>query len=338
MRPLADGFEVAVVTDGVAATLTARYVIWAAGEFQAPRGGADAPLFPGSELCRHNSTVRSWADLEGDDFVVVGGYESGMDAASNLATTGKSCTVVSSTAYWNVTTADPSAELAPFTGERLRVAARTKTPPRLLAPLKVTAVERDADEGGFVVKATWGPVVEHENCALRAPMTKPINWRPKDGGEISLRTPQAPVLCAGFVGSVAEGPVRDLFAWGAADDDVVLEAGAEAEDLVIEEVAAEDAPDAKGSAGGGCAEGAPLLDEYDQSTKTPGLFLVGPAVRHGKLSFCFVYKFRQRFSIVADAIARGLGKDTTDAVAQCRKTNMFLDDFECCQGSCQEGC
>ena len=338
VRPLADGFEVAAVTDGVAATLTARYVIWAAGEFQAPRGGADAPLFPGSELCRHNSTVRSWADLEGDDFVVVGGYESGMDAASNLATTGKSCTVVSSTAYWNVTTADPSAELAPFTGERLRVAARTKTPPRLLAPLKVTAVERDADEGGFVVKATWGPVVEHENCALRAPMTKPIDWRPKNGGEISLRTPQAPVLCAGFVGSVAEGPVRDLFAWGAADDDVVLEAGAEAEDLVIEEVAAEDAPDAKGSAGGGCAEGAPLLDEYDQSTKTPGLFLVGPAVRHGKLSFCFVYKFRQRFSIVADAIARGLGKDTTDAVAQCRKTNMFLDDFECCQGSCQEGC
>ena len=90
--------------------------------------------------------------------------------------------------------------------------------------------------------------------------------------------------------------------------------------------------------GKGCADGAPLLSLVDESTKTPGLFLVGPSVRHGELSFCFVYKFRQRFGVVADAIARGLGRDTTDAVAQCRKTNMFLDDFECCEGSCQEGC
>ena len=66
----------------------------------------------GAELCMHNSSVRSWADLPGDDFVVIGGYESGADAAINLAKAGKRCTVLASTATWNVCTPDPSTELA----------------------------------------------------------------------------------------------------------------------------------------------------------------------------------------------------------------------------------
>ena len=57
------------------------------GEFQYPR--VSGPLFPGSELCLHNSEVRSWKELPGNDFVVIGGYESGMDAASNLAASGR---------------------------------------------------------------------------------------------------------------------------------------------------------------------------------------------------------------------------------------------------------
>ena len=86
--------------------------------------------------------MRSWKQLAGDDFVVIGGYESGMDAASNLAACGKRCTVVSSTAFWRVQTEDPSTELAPYTAERVRAACATPTPPRLLAPLRVFAVER----------------------------------------------------------------------------------------------------------------------------------------------------------------------------------------------------
>ena len=89
----------------------------------------------------------------------------------------------------------------------------------------------------------------------------------------------------------------------------------------------------------GCCAGAPLLTRNDESTKVPGVFLVGPSVRHGELSFCFVYKFRQRFGIVADAIARGLGRDTAQAVKMCRKTNMFLDDLQCCESTCgNAGC
>ena len=48
--------------------------------------------------------------------------------------------------------------------------------------------------------------------------------------------------------------------------------------------------------------GSPLLSDEDESTKTPGLFLVGPAVRHEDHVFCFVYKFRQRFGVVAEGV------------------------------------
>ena len=77
----------------------------------------------------------------------------------------------------------------------------------------------------------------------------------------------------------------------------------------------------------GCLAGAPLLTADDESTKVPGVFLVGPSVSHGCLSFCFIYKFRQRFGVVANAICRGLGRDTTQAVEDCRDMDMYLDDI-----------
>ena len=85
-------------------TMRTRYVIWAAGEFQYPREASGS--LAGMELCLHNSRVRSWATLPGDDFVLIGGYESGADAAVNLARAGKQATVLASHATWNVQTAE----------------------------------------------------------------------------------------------------------------------------------------------------------------------------------------------------------------------------------------
>ena len=59
---------------GATETLAARYVVWAAGEFQYPAKAASSGAVPGTELCMHNSRVQSWASLPGDDFVVIGGY------------------------------------------------------------------------------------------------------------------------------------------------------------------------------------------------------------------------------------------------------------------------
>jgi len=135
-------------------TLRSRYVVWAAGEFQYPRESPDA--FAGAGLCTHNSRVRSWKEMPGDEYVLIGGYESGVDAAVNLAKAGKQATVLASTATWNVQTVDPSSELAPYTADRLReVTAEGFSPsPKLLAPLRVQRVER-APEGGFNVVAAW---------------------------------------------------------------------------------------------------------------------------------------------------------------------------------------
>ena len=43
-------------------------------------------------------------------------------------------------------------------------------------------------------------------------------------------------------------------------------------------------------------------------------------------------------NIVADAICRGLGRNTAASVKHCRDTNMFLDDLSCCKEACGESC
>lgn len=54
-------------------------------------------------------------------------------------------------------------------------------------------------------------------------------------------------------------------------------------------------------------DGLPLVSARDESTRHPGLFLAGPMLRHGDAIFCFIYKYRRRFAVVADHIARRLG-------------------------------
>ena len=169
-----------------------------------------------------------------------------------------------------------------------------------------------ATGGGFDVTASWKAL---EPPPPTGPLRKPLAAHAEASAavgdaesELVLHTAQPPVLCTGFEGSVAFA-ARHLF------------------DLADESDAAK-----------GCLAGAPLLTADDESTKVPGVFLVGPSVRHDELSFCFIYKFRQRFGVVADAICRGLGRDTASAVEQCRSMNMYLDDLECCEGACGDVC
>ncbi|CAE7441832.1 unnamed protein product, partial [Symbiodinium sp. CCMP2456] len=98
--------------------LHARFVIWAGGEFQYPQ---DRP-FPGSEHCIHNASVKSWKELPVDDCLVIGGYESGIDAAVHLAKSGKKVTVLdrSENAPWKRDDSDPSTSLSTYTVQRLR--------------------------------------------------------------------------------------------------------------------------------------------------------------------------------------------------------------------------
>lgn len=81
-------------------------------------------------------------------------------------------------------------------------------------------------------------------------------------------------------------------------------------------------------------EGKPLLSENDESTAARGLFLVGPKVNHLQTAFCFIYKFRGRFPVVANEIGQRLGLDTSPLELY-RKRGMWADDLEtCCTSRC----
>ena len=95
--------------------LNSKFVIWSAGEYQYPK----IKGFMGSELCRHTSTVSRYSDLEGDDFLIIGGYESGIDAAVHLSNLDKKIRLFDMNAPWLEETSDPSVSLSTFSFERM---------------------------------------------------------------------------------------------------------------------------------------------------------------------------------------------------------------------------
>lgn len=262
-------------------TMHTRFLVWAAGEFQYP----NLTPFPGGELCIHNSTVQDWATNDplnqitnGNDFIIIGGYESGIDAAIHLVQQGKRVRVLDDYAPWAFVGTDPSLVLSPYTLNRLRVAMESN---RLeLMKTGVVSVEavngHQGDEQGVEQGFEQGFVIHTTDDQI-------------------LQTATPPILATGFTNSLTL--VEDLL---------------------------ERHPDG----------GYPwLTQEADESRKTPGLFLSGPYVRHGNLIFCFVYKFRQRFAVIANEIGQRLGVDTS-VLDGYRHYHMFLDDLDCCDDDC----
>ena len=239
--------------------LQTRHVIWAGGEFQYPR----LTGFPGSELCHHTATIGSYEELNGDDFIVVGGYESGVDAAFHLACRDKRVRLFDRECPWEEESSDPSIALSPFTLERMR-------------------------EDRFARQVELHPNTPVESVTR---MGATYEVTAQDGQQ--FQTPVPPLLAGGFEGS--HKLVADLF---------------EHRD-----------------------DGSLLLTENDESTVVPGVFLCGPAVRHNNHVFCFIFKYRQRFAVVAKAVATSLGLPAENLEAY-RQWGMYLDDLSCCGVEC----
>ena len=84
-------------------------------------------------------------------------------------------------------------------------------------------------------------------------------------------------------------------------------------------------------------EGHPLLNNFDESTKTKNLFLVGPQVKHENALFCFIYKYRQRFAIVSERIAvrKKIDKSVVKSVVKdYKENNFYIKDLSCCDDEC----
>ena len=240
--------------------LKAKNLIWAAGEFQYPR----LKGFAGSELCRHTSTVTEYSELPGDDFIIIGGYESGIDAAYHLARSGKSVQVFDKNSPWGEDSSDPSISLATYSFERMRD----------------TSFENNVEL--------------HSNMAISSVALVDNIYEVTTQDNVIHHSKVQPLLASGFEGS--HKFVSHLF---------------EKRD-----------------------DGFPLLSERDESTIIPGMYLCGPSVRHDNHDFCFIYKYRQRFGIVAQSIASSLDIDTDDFVEGYRGWGMYLDDLSCCGQEC----
>lgn len=241
--------------------ISVKHLIWAAGEYQYP----NKRTFPGSELCRHTSTISSWNEIEGDEVCIVGGYESGMDAAVQVASMGKTAHVIDSGDPLNDDRSDSSYSLSPYTKDRVDRYGED------ISLTSNTRIEKITREGGDYI--------------LHA-----------DEGENIISSSQ-PLLANGFEGSLSL--IKDMFEW---EDDF------------------------------------PKLTENDESSISPGLFVSGPSVYHSGALFCFIYKFRQRFPIIAEKITQDLGMDQDEKVINTiedyKKKNYYLKDLSCCNDEC----
>jgi putative flavoprotein involved in K+ transport len=255
VEPDADGGPAVRMADGE--VWPARAVVWAAGELQYPRTSG----FPGSERCVPTVDIDQWDTHPGDDVVVIGGYESGIDAAVHLVRRGRRVTVLDRDRPWEVVDPDPSRTLSPYTHERLREAHGTDQL-QLVGDVTVAAVTPAGDHG-YVVHAASGE-----------------SWH-ADG---------PPLLATGFAGSL---------------------------DLIRDQLKFDD-------------HGRVVVtEEADESTVLEGLFLAGPFLAHREAIFCFVYKFRQRFGVVAREIGHRLGRDV-EPLEALREQGFLLDDLSCC--------
>jgi len=266
------GFEIET-TDG---TRTSDFLIWAGGQFGAPR----TDLFPGSERAVHNSTVGSWeahAADHGEEFLIVGGFESGIDAAVNLVEAGCSVTVLDRGYPWATRHPDPSETLAPYTFQRLNSVIDSGRL-RLVGGADVDRIT-EIDEG-YEVSAS---------PAQDDPLPDDVEKNYESYSQETFTVPTRPILATGFESNL--GPVSALFDHS--------------------------------------EDGIELTDE-DESTETPGLFLSGPEVQHDGQMFCFIYKFRARFPVIASTIGERLNLDT-DALEPYEDANMFLEDLSCCE-------
>lgn len=247
-----------------AGDFSATMVVWAAGQFFYPK----SLDIPGSKTAIHTSSITDWAALHGEEITIIGGCESGFDAAINLAQLGRDIRLLSRGEPWATDSPDPSRSLSPRTLERIRTL-------------------REAPDAGRVDLI--------KNADIRRIEKHDTYWILYDQDHIPMVCHSQPLLANGFHGSLS---------------------------LIAHHFHIEN--------------GHPIFSEAcDESTLTPGLFYAGPELKHRDSLFCFIYKFRSRFGLVAREIATRLGITNADELLHPYRAAGFMnDDLDCCT-TCQ---
>ena len=197
---------------------------------------------------------------------MIGGYESGVDAALNLVDLGKSVYLHSRGEPWSSDHPDPSRSLSPRTFDRLREVLKSEEKMKRLELFKNSDIRRIEENRGW--------------------------WALIDQDEIPSVSPTQPILANGFHSGLRV--IESLFDY-------------DENNLPV------------------------FTEEADESTITPGLFYSGPALVHRNSLFCFIYKFRSRFGVIAREIANRLGKsEVEEKLSLYLKTGFMNTDLDCC--------
>lgn len=243
--------------------IIADYLIFAVGEYSFPKHS-----FAGNEHALHYSEIDTWKQVTGNEQVVIGGNESGIDAALNLAKLGKKVSVYTNTTGLTAKEADPSIRLAPITRQRFMEFKETNQG-EIKVYQKVCIANIQPNSEGYEIQTTDGRSIFSKN---------------------------RPLLCTGFMNGAA------ILAPHLFDT----------------------------------TSGKLVLNAIDESTISNNAFLIGPSVRNQGVIFCYIYKFRQRFAIIAEAIAQRENVPINQTrLAYYKQQAFYLDDCANCAVDCQ---
>ncbi len=157
-----------------------KYLIWAAGEFKNPK----IENILGAEHCIHSSLVKEASQLEGDHFVVIGGYESGVQIAFDFINNNKKVTIINPFEIDDMSTSDPSKVLSPYTYTKYNKLKK----PELYTEVLGEVFSVTKDENRYVLQLKDNTTIETENkpiCAtgfslVKKPIEEFITYR-EDG-------------------------------------------------------------------------------------------------------------------------------------------------------------
>lgn len=136
---------------------TADYIYVATGDFAFP----NQPF----EYGKHYSEVADFRDLTGESFTIIGGNESGFDAAIHLAQQGAQVALYTRSTGFDAEAADPSIRLSPYTYQRLKEAVHQGAQIELNVHYSAKSIQYRDDqyeihfEHGAVVYSETEPII-----------------------------------------------------------------------------------------------------------------------------------------------------------------------------------
>ena len=89
----------------------------------------------------HNSQITSYSELNGDAFIVIGAFESGIDALYHLAQGGKKVTCLCADEGLSLVDQDPSRSLSPYTRQRFQTLQKAEKNIEVHYGCRVTALK-----------------------------------------------------------------------------------------------------------------------------------------------------------------------------------------------------